>query len=124
MILAINKCLEIVSEPSKITLDVIIMYPDHIGKQVGIQQSSIYNYLRARELKGYYTLFNDIALFMKAHPDVQYRYFVQPTQKPESEYDILSFNKARIESMITMGKQDAQKVVEMGPGVSFDIFRK
>jgi len=34
------------------------------------------NYMRLKEMKDYYKIFSDIAEFMRANPDINYRYYV------------------------------------------------
>lgn len=76
MISAIQKCMEIVDEESKITLDIIVMYPVRVDSAPSTNVSStITNFLRMREIRGYYSLMSDIASFMRAHPLINYRYF-------------------------------------------------
>ena len=82
---------------SKIVLDLIIMYPDHITPTKNVtDMNSIEFFKRSRDFKGFYTLFDDIVEFMRAYPDLQYRYFVQPSEQPEAEYDILNFDQKDI----------------------------
>lgn len=122
MISAIQKCMQIVDDHSKIELDIIVMYPDRIEPLINDNVSTVYHYMRMREIKGYYSLLSDIASFIRAYPNINYRYFVQATKSPEPVYDLLSFNPKMTESMIELGKQDAKAVVEMGPGASFKQF--
>ena len=52
MISAINKCLKIVDDPSKIILDVITMYPDNVDIVEAPQnQTTFTNYMRARAIR-------------------------------------------------------------------------
>ena len=44
---------------------------------------------REKTLKAYYTYENDVIEFMRAEPDLQYRYYFQATQELEPEYDLL-----------------------------------
>jgi len=52
MISAINKCLEIVDDPSKIILDVMTMYPDSVDEIKSPQnQTTFTNYMRSRAIR-------------------------------------------------------------------------
>ena len=51
MISAINKCLEIVDDPSKIILDVMTMYPDSVDLIKPDNYTTISNYLRKRNIR-------------------------------------------------------------------------
>lgn len=90
IISAINKCMTIVDSKSKIELDVIVMYPDRLPNRNG-DFNTIANWWRRRALQNYYHLLSDIAIFMRANPDINYRYFVQATESPEPEYELLNF---------------------------------
>mmetsp|Transcript_12856 Transcript_12856/g.21745 ORF Transcript_12856/g.21745 Transcript_12856/m.21745 type:complete len:270 (-) Transcript_12856:151-960(-) len=118
MVSAIQKCMERVQDHSRITLDVIVMYPDRI-EQIESTGSTISNWRRKQEFKSYYGLLSDIAEFMKAYPEINYRYFVQASETPLPSYDLLSFSPANSERCIALGTKDAQRVVEMGEGESF-----
>jgi len=76
MISAINKCMEIVGDPSKIELDIIVMYNNRLSQEKDANMTTIFQFLRAREIKGYYGLMSDIASFIRANPGIKYRYFV------------------------------------------------
>lgn len=60
----------------------IIMDPTTISvnptksKWSGVLPAAWVNYERAREIKSYYTAVNDVAEFMQANPEVNYRYYI------------------------------------------------
>ena len=58
---------------------------------------------------------------MQANQKVNYRYFVQPSVSLIPYYKYLDFGNTQ--KMIETGRQDMQKVIEMGPGKSFDRLR-
>lgn len=60
---------------------------------------------------------------MEARPDVQYRYLIQPTADLMPFYDMLNFDPKTTRPVYEKGVEDAQKVIEMGPGVSFNKLR-
>lgn len=94
MISAINKCLEIVDDPSKIILDVMTMYPDNVDIIKSQNYTSISNFMRKRAIKSQTTLLSDISEFIRAHPTIQYRYLVQASKDPVAEYELLNFSEA------------------------------
>lgn len=81
------------------------------------------NYYRKRSIKDTNTTPNDIKEFMRAHPDVNYRYFIQSDDTLLSEYRILEFGHDFTDPLVSRGESDAKKVIEMGPGKSFDKLR-
>ena len=80
--------------------------------------------MRLRALRSYYGLLSDISEFMKAHPNIHYRYLVQASESPLPEYDLLNFNAANAKQGIDLGIKDAKAEIERGPGVSFKQFAK
>lgn len=76
MLSAINKCMEIVDDHSKIIVDIIVMYPETNQRLNSTDGNSWENYMRSHTIHSYYVLLSDIYAFMRAHPQVQYRYFV------------------------------------------------
>jgi len=47
---------------------------------------------RKHSIRGYYSEMDDIVEFMKANPDIQYRYYIQPEKTLLPEYKILEFD--------------------------------
>jgi hypothetical protein len=52
------------------------MYPPSNPVQNNTGQNTFENYLRVNALHNYYVQLSDIYAFMRAHPEVKYRYFV------------------------------------------------
>lgn len=123
MLSAINKCMEMVDDPSKIIVDIIVMYPETNQRLNSSEQNSFENYLRAHTLHSYYVLLSDIYAFMRAHPKVQYRYFVQASEDPLPSYELLTFNENNAQKGIDLGMKDAKRTIEMGEGEAFKRFK-
>ena len=79
LVSAVQRCKETVKTESEITLDIIVCDNNSLDKWED-QKNSLGNYLRYNELKGYHDNVADILEFMKAYPDINYRYFVQPSK--------------------------------------------
>lgn len=62
---------------------------------------------------------DDIIEFMRANPNVNYRYFIEPQEELLPAYKILEFGPKYTHPMITLGINEAKRVIEEGPGVSF-----
>lgn len=60
---------------------------------------------------------------MEANEEVNYRYFVSPETELMPVYKLLDFNIDNTGQAIERGKHDMKKVIEMGPGKSFDKIR-
>jgi len=48
--------------------------------------------MRKRDIEGFYSESNDIVEFMKAYPDVGFRYYIKPEVPLMPEYEILEFD--------------------------------
>ena len=63
---------------------------------------------------------DDIVEFMASYPDVQYRYYIKPEVTLLPEYEILEFGIEYTGKLIELGRNDTQRSIDMGPGVSFN----
>lgn len=80
-------------------------------------------YLRKKAVHAYYVALSDILEFMQAHEGVNYRYFLTPSTELLPIYLYLNFGFSNTRLVIQRGQDDMQKVIEMGPGKSFDKVR-
>ena len=130
MISGVKECYDIegIEDPSQIVVDIIILESNKLDPMPAVNNSTMpatfYEYERARTIRDYYQVMNDIEEFMKANPDINYRYFFQPETSLLPDYFLLEFGSKFTGPLITRGQQDALKVIKKGPGASFDKFRK
>lgn len=75
---AINKCLELVDDRSKIVLDVAVCAHEQV-ERVEKTGNTISNFLRYRQLKKYYNYMNDVLEEEEAYPGVNFRYTFIPS---------------------------------------------
>jgi len=59
---------------------------------------------------------------MRANPLVNYRYFVQASSNPIPITHIIDFSTEMTQKVIDLGKEDAETVINMGPGIAFKRF--
>lgn len=76
-----------------------------------------------KQIKSWYKSLDNIIEFMRCNPDVNYRYFIEPQEQLLPAYEIIQFGPKYTLPMIEKGKEEAKKVVEMGPGVSFEALK-
>jgi hypothetical protein len=69
--------------------------------------------LRAFEIRGNTGSIKSLNDALRAFPNVNFRYFVQPSI-PLPKTDALNFTSAFINEMIDLGYQDASKVINKG----------
>lgn len=109
---AIERCLELTSDQKEIYLDIINCFskalPDESSKMKTMDVI-----LRAFEIRGNTGSIKSLNDALRAFPNVNFRYFVQPSI-PLPKTDALNFTSAFINEMIDLGYQDASKVINKG----------
>jgi len=125
VISGINRCLEIVDDPSKIVMDIILLGSPKMNATTASGGSTVDNFLRYKEIKDYYHSTNAIVENMRSHPSVNYRYWFMPS-KPLTSGLIgeLTFNHTVINYMIEVGKEDARHMLGLGEGHGFERLRQ
>lgn len=119
LISAIERCLEVVDHPSKITLDIIICSSHNIASE-NKTSSTLGNFMRYRDIKSFNSGLEDITLFARAYPDVNFRYFFMPSEPLTSGLDELKFEKEVLQKMIDVGKKDVLTVLNQTQGETFE----
>ena len=120
LVSAVEKCLELVDSPAKITMDIVICghaEMDALEKP----GNTISNYLRYRAIKKYDHALDDVLEFQKTEPLVNYRYLVIPSIALNSGIKELDFSPEATTPMVELGKQDAQNIINLGKGKSFSL---
>lgn len=121
LISAIDHCMELVGDESKITLDIAVCGSYYLN-DMDDDKKAIGNLMRKNEIKDYYKGMSDIQEFKQAHPDVNYRHYVQPSGKVAGGMDILSFDNSTVTwPMQMLGRKDGKAAVELGNEV-FTLF--
>jgi len=78
---AINQCLEIVDDESKITIDVMVCNAKaEAATHGGPGANTIYNFFRSRNLRKAFDGPNNFRETMTAHPKVNFRYLAYETE--------------------------------------------
>ena len=120
--------MEGIHSKKQIEVDVIMMNPTAISEFDYSESSwvpkTVQYLLRKREIKGFHSLEDDVIMFMRGEPEVNYRYFLQPEKTLLPEYDLLNFGIEYTGKVIEQGKVDAQAAIDLGPGKSFDKLKK
>lgn len=69
LVSAFDRCMELVNDPSKIILDIIILDTARMSNAANVT-NGIDNYMRYNDIKSYYSSMNDILEFKKSKPTV------------------------------------------------------
>jgi hypothetical protein len=136
MVSGVEECMKIpgIVNYSQIEIDVMVLTPakmenfnesESADTPVGAPQFDLepmtFKYMsRKREIHSYFSEMNDVVEFMKAYPDMSYRYFLQPKKTLLPEYKILEFDFSHTKPVFLQGIADAKAVIDLGPGKSFD----
>lgn len=116
---AVEKCLELVDDESQITLDIILL--DRFAATPGEEDDgdTIMNMLRLHEMKSYYKGLENVMTTMLSHPNVNYRYILEPSGKYPKLWNLLNFSPQNTWPLQEMGMKDAKAAMEAGEGASF-----
>ena len=104
---AIEQCMEIVDDESKITIDILICGSNADPEIWDKAGNSWSNYFRARDLHKFYNGCDDISHTMQGHPKINYRYTLVQ-EESLSGFDELSFGSEKTWPMQELGRQQAQ----------------
>jgi len=99
-------------------MDIIILDHHNLTGDFS-EHDTLRNYARYTSIKSYSQGIDDIYELKREYPDINYRYYVQPST-PLTD-DMLSFdNKTVTWPMQEQGRADAKNVVLHGPGYMFE----
>ena len=103
---AIDKCKELgFTDDENIVLDVIILQTDHLSViEKNKKMTTVQYYERIKEMKVHMRTLNDLAEEMQAHPNLDYRYFIQPKHTLLHNWQLISPNPEQSSKLIEIGK--------------------
>lgn len=121
---AIHRCEEITDDHSQITMDIIIC-DDYQFPTWDSRDNAYDAYLRYRDLKSSYSNIADVFELMQAFPNVNYRYYLQPSQALPGGPAIINFaNETSTWPMQMLGRLDGENAVKDGEGYMFGKMRE
>jgi len=117
---AINKCKDLVDDYDKIIVDVLMCQTDpvEIGsytKQSMFNALNIYN--RKKTIKTYYDTMNDIYPFVRAFPEVNYRYIVAASETLPSSSVPIIVSQDDLEKSYSIGYKDGVDAISGEYGI-------
>lgn len=109
---AIERCEQVVSSDRDIVMDMIFLEPGYLS-EVNLTEKWTVSDVNSRvsEIRSYYHKAWYILAAQVAHPDVEYRYIIQPVNNLPGGLIPLNFSSSNIEDMISLGKSDAVKAI-------------
>lgn len=117
---AVERCFEVTSNQNEIFVDMLSCFR-HILVPEGSKMKTPDVLLRAFEISGYSKTQKSISDAMNAFPDVNFRYYVQPSEATPF-YDALDFNKTFLQGLINTGISDAKNAISNGTNMR-DMFK-
>lgn len=97
------------------------MCTSHTLNQTGKVNHTISNYMRFRDIKGYYGGMRDVNEFKLSRPKVNYRYLFMPTEPLTSGFDEMIFENKTMYPMMEVGVRDAHRMINAGEGKGFEL---
>ena len=89
------------------------------------RDNALSNYFRFNDLKGKYDSDADILRFQEAFPNVNFRYYVEPTEDIPGGLDIINVDNSTITwPLQEMGRRDGDAAVKKGEGKSFEEMKE
>lgn len=119
---AVEKCLDLVDDESKITMDIMLLDRFAMPESELDDGDTLKNMLRMHSIKHYYKGLENVITTMLAHPNVNYRYILEPSGDYPKLWNLLNFGPENTWPMQENGMADAKAALEAGPGVSFKRF--
>jgi hypothetical protein len=65
---------------------------------------------------------NDFAEMLRAYPNVKYRYFIQASEEPLPDWELINFNPTNIQRGIDLGIKDTKAVLSKSHGEGFQQY--
>ena len=120
---AVESCLTVVDDQTKITLDIILLDRFTAPDPESDDGDTIKNLIRLYEVKSYFKGLQNVIVTMLAYPNVNYRYILEPSGHYAHLWNLLNFSPENTWPMQQNGMADAKAAMEAGPGANFQKYR-
>jgi hypothetical protein len=124
LVSAVQRCREKVDDDSKITIDIVECFGYSIDRTFSSTGNTIDNFIRFKNIKDYYSGMDDILSFMRAFPEVNFRYYIQPSAPLPSLKMLDADNATSTFPMQMQGRLDGENAVKLGEGFFFDKIKE
>ena len=120
LVSAIHQCRDQVDTDSQITVDIVVCGYGGMDSSWEFQDDMLSNWMRNKQINEFHSSISDVAHFKMAFPDVNFRYFLAPTQALAGGLGILDFsNTTSTWPMQMIGRNDGENAVKAGEGFLF-----
>ena len=111
---AVEECLKYVDDESQVTLDVILLDRFTLPDTEESSKNTVENIMREHSVKSYYHGLENVIQTQVAHPNVNYRYLIQPSGAYPKLWNLLNFENSNTWPMQEEGRSDAKTCLETG----------
>jgi len=101
-----------------------VCFGHSIDDKFDVQGNTIDNLMRYMDIKSYYGGMNDILEFMRAYPEVNFRYYIQPSTALPILKILDANNQTSTYPMQMQGRLDGENAVKAGEGAMFEKIRE
>lgn len=119
---AVRRCRGLVSSDKDIIVDMVIV-GDHTIEQIPNlkKYKTIDHFMRARDIGSFYNYMSDYRSSLNMYPDVDFRYFIYPSESLPGGFLPLDFGRSAVDGCFVVGRKDARNAVKMGAHVHRDL---
>lgn len=122
---AIERCQQLVEDDRDIVMDMIFLEPGFLSAANLTEKWTVSDvHARVSEIRSYYHKSWYLLAANVAHPEVNYRYVIQPKADLPGGLIPLNFSSSNIEGMILLGQNDATEAIENSSVFRFDNYRE
>lgn len=118
-VIAIRECLKIVDDVSKITMDIVMEEAVVIDELDDDNFSTLGHYMRGRQISKYNKGMANVFQAMRAYPEVNWRYLVQPSGDLPNGPKLILFGNHSTWYMQEMGREDGKNLILQPEGYGF-----
>ena len=112
LVSAVHQCRDLVDDDSQITIDIIVCGYPGIDNQWEFKNDMFANWMRYKDIADYHSSTGDVAGFMRAFPNVNFRHLIAPSESIASGLGILDFsNLTSTWPMQMIGRTDGANAV-------------
>lgn len=120
LVSAVQRCRESVDSDSQITVDIVVCFAHDIDAKFELSGNTIDNFMRYKDIKDYYSGMDDVLETIQAFPEVNFRYYVQPSSSLPIFKILNVHNETSTYPMQMQGRLDGENAIKSGESFIFD----
>ena len=114
---AVRRCYEVVEDQKDMIIDMVVVGNPDIGHVTDFSRyTTLGHFERARKINSFYNYMNDYRSAVELYPDVEFRYFIYPSDNLPGGVLPLDFGREAVDECFAIGQKDAENAVKLGSG--------